>query len=156
MTLPDTDAWKASLQQRQRKLTRPRQTILDVIAEAGQCLTPAEVYLRAKARYPALGLTTVYRTLDLLVDLGYIQRVHGVERCHSYGATRRTHGHHLVCSGCGSTVEFSDCGLDALVAALQARTGFRVDHHILELCGLCPACQRLGRPGCALKGDLHE
>ena len=84
-----------------RKLTRPRQAVLAIITAATRHLTPAEVYRQAKVQYPHLGLTTVYRTLDLLVELGYIQRIHLEEGCHSYAPTARPHGHHLVCSECG-------------------------------------------------------
>lgn len=141
MTLENSMDLKNGLRRKQRKLTRPRQAVLDVIAEAGRHLTPAEVYEKARARYPRIGLTTVYRTLDLLVELGYVQRVHLEQGCHSYASIGQPHGHHLVCSSCGRVVEFEDCDLDPLIEALQRKTGYKVDVHVLELMGRCPACQ---------------
>jgi len=135
----------AGLRQNKRKLTRARQAILDIITQANRHLTPADVYRQAKARYPNLGLTTVYRTLDLLVELGYIQRIHLEAGCHSYAATARPHGHHLVCSECGRAEEFAECDLDTLVRALQTRTGYEIQVHMLELMGRCPACQNKSR-----------
>ncbi len=135
----------AGLRQNHRKLTRARQAILDIITQANRHLTPSEVFRQAKARYPNLGLTTVYRTLDLLVELGYIQRIHLEEGCHSYAATARPHGHHLVCSECGRAEEFAECDLDTLVRALQTRTGYEIQVHMLELMGRCPTCQTKSR-----------
>ncbi len=141
MLTDSTPALKNGLRESKRKLTRPRQIVLDVIARADQHLTPAEIYRQAKAQSPHLGLTTVYRTLDLLIELGYIQRVHFAAGCHSYAAIARPHGHHLVCSECGRAVEFEDCDLDALMQSLQAKTGYTIQVHMLELMGQCPNCQ---------------
>ncbi len=146
---------ETGLRHHRRKLTQPRQVILDVIAEADRHLCPSEVYERGKARYPRLGLTTVYRTLDLLVELGFVQRVHGEGACHSYVATVRPHGHHVLCTGCGRIEEFADCDLGPLVAALETRTGYRIDGHILELSGRCPACQGEGMLRAALCRSEH-
>ena len=132
----------SNLRQNHRKLTRPRQAVLDVIMRAQRHLTPAEVYQKAKKRYPHLGLTTVYRTLDLLVDLGYIQRLHLDEGCHSYVPTQQAHAHPLVCSECGRAEEFADCDLEALIQSLRAKTGYDIDVHMLELVGRCPSCRQ--------------
>jgi Fur family transcriptional regulator, ferric uptake regulator len=131
----------SGLRDNHRKLTRPRRLVLQVVAEAHQHLTPAEVYRRAKAKNPRLGLTSVYRTLDLLVRLGYIQRIHLEEGCHSYAPSARVHGHHLVCSNCGRAEEFEDCDLEPLIKTLQRKTGYRVQVHMLELMGYCPTCR---------------
>lgn len=144
MPTQDARSLKDELHQGQYKLTRPRQAILDVITEASGHLSPAVIHARARERCPRLGLATVYRTLDLLVELGCIQRVHGEDGCHSYAAALRPHGHHLVCSRCGRAEEFADCDLDDLVQELQSRTGYRIDGHLLELFGRCPTCQQQG------------
>ena len=132
---------RASLHQNNRKLTRPRQVVLDIVTQANHHLTPAEIYRQARSRYPHLGLTTVYRTLDLLVDLGYIQRIHLNEGCHSYASRAKPHGHQLVCSSCGRAEEFADCDLEPLIKTLHDKTGYAIEMHMLELMGRCPACQ---------------
>jgi Fur family ferric uptake transcriptional regulator len=136
---------QASLRQHHHKLTRSRQAVLNIVVKANRHLTAAEVYRKAKARHSGIGLTTVYRTLDLLVELGYIQRVHLAEGCHSYASVARPHGHHLVCAECGRAEAFEDCDLASLTRALQARTGYQVNLHVLELMGRCPACQSKAR-----------
>ena len=129
------------LRRNHHKLTRARQAVLDTLATAERHLTPAEIYRQAKTKYPRLGLVTVYRTLELLVEMGYLQRVHATDGCHSYAPSAQAHGHQLICSLCGRTEEFSDCDLEALIESLQNRTGFEINVHMLELMGYCPACQ---------------
>ncbi len=140
LTLPEPEL-SDSLHEHHRKLTRPRRIVLEVITQAEKHLTPQDVYQRAHARHAALGLATVYRTLDLLVELGYVQRVHLDGGCHSYAASAGVHGHQLVCAECGRAEEFADCDLEPLMHALQARTGYAIEVHMLELVGRCPACQ---------------
>jgi Fur family transcriptional regulator, ferric uptake regulator len=132
---------QTGLHARRRKLTHPRQIVLDCIVSAKRHLTPGEIFRKAKAKCPRIGLATVYRTLDLLVELRYIQRVHLTDDCHSYVACMQEHGHHLICSECGRAEEFSDCDLDGLLQSLQAKTGYAIDVHVLELMGHCPKCQ---------------
>jgi Fur family transcriptional regulator, ferric uptake regulator len=139
-------ALETDLRDGHHKLTKPRRAVLDIIAKSERHLTPAEVYRKAKARYPHIGLTTVYRTLDLLVALGAIQRIHLPQGCHSYASAPRVHAHHLVCASCGRAEEFADCDLDSLMASLRAKTGYMIDVHMLELMGLCPACQSHSQP----------
>lgn len=143
MVIKQTDSLRQGLRKSKYKLTRPRQTVLDVVAQADHRLTTAEVYQKAKARYPRVGLTTVYRTLDLLVELGYIQRIHLEEGCHSYAPAVQAHGHQIICSICGRTEEFAGCDLDPLIKILQSRTGYRINVHMLELMGQCPDCQAI-------------
>jgi Fur family ferric uptake transcriptional regulator len=138
-----TDSLRQGLRKSKYKLTRPRQTVLDIVAQADHRLTPAEVYQKAKARYPRVGLTTVYRTLDLLVELGYIQRIHLEGGCHSYASALQPHGHQIICSNCGRTEEFAECDLDPLIKTLQAKTGYTISVHMLELMGQCPDCEAI-------------
>lgn len=140
MTIPVSSGMRDGLREHQRKLTRPRQAILDIIAAAEHHLTPAEIHKRARKKYPHLGLVTVYRTLELLTELGYVQRVHFNDGCHSYIAAAQGHAHHLVCSNCGKAQEFENCELEPLIAKLQRKTGYEINVHMLELMGRCPAC----------------
>jgi Fe2+ or Zn2+ uptake regulation protein len=142
MPTPALDTLETELRVGHHKLTKPRRAVLDIIARSERHLTPAEVYAKAKARYPHIGLTTVYRTLDLLVELGAIRRIHLPEGCHSYASAARAHEHHLVCTTCGRAESFADCDLDPLMDNLRARTGFAIEVHMLELMGICPDCQK--------------
>jgi Fur family transcriptional regulator, ferric uptake regulator len=130
-----------ALADRGYKLTRPRKAVLRVVAESGSSLTPAEIHERARNHYPQVSLVTVYRTLDVLVECGAIRRIHQSDGCHAYARASEGHAHHVICESCHSVVEFDGCDLSDLLAAVQRRTGFRIEGHWLELFGACPKCR---------------
>ena len=125
----DTDQRHQALNARGYKLTAPRRAVHDVIAGMHESLSPAEIHERGRCRYPHLGLVTVYRTLDILVETGVVRRMHRDDGCHGYALAQAAHGHHLICSSCNQVVEFAECGLDGLLKSVARRTGFRVEGH---------------------------
>jgi Fe2+ or Zn2+ uptake regulation protein len=137
----DEQMLAAVLAERGFKLTQPRKAVLKVIAEAGATLTPADIHRRAQAHYEQTGLVTVYRTLDLLAACGVVRKVHQPDGCHSYALASEGHAHHVICQGCQAVVEFDNCDLGGLLAAVQRRTGYQISGHWLELFGLCPNCR---------------
>ncbi len=137
----NTDQLCHELAIRGYKLTAPRRAVLDVIAGMCESLSPAEIYERGQRRYPRLGLVTVYRTLDILVEAGVLRRMHGDDGCHGYALAQAAHGHHLICSSCNQVVEFDGCDLDALFKSVARQTGFRIEGHWLEVFGRCPKCR---------------
>ena len=93
-----------------------------------------------RERRMGIGRATVFRALDLLLELGV------VERPTRPTATTPTsgepsHHHHVVCSRCGRATDIADAGLTTVVDDIEARTGYRIDRHRLELFGVCPVCR---------------
>ncbi len=91
-----------------------------------------------------IGRATVFRTLDLLVSVGALSRIHGVEhgaRCVRYTACAPSHHHHLVCDACGRVEEIRASGLERRIARLAQLHGYQAIAHGLEVHGLCGACQ---------------
>jgi Fe2+ or Zn2+ uptake regulation protein len=142
----DTAMGKA-LRARGMRLTPQRLAIIRVLLEAREHLTPAEVLARGRGDCPGLGLTTVYRTLEMLRESGHVRRIHLDEGCHAYACLQEKEGHHLVCQSCHRVVGFPCTGLTDLVEETAQRTGFFVESHLLELVGLCPACQEPNATG---------
>lgn len=122
------------------RLTQPRLAVLQVLEENDESLSPKEVYRRGKRICGSLGLVTVYRTLDVLTDLGLARRVHSEQRCHAY-ASAGTNRHYVICHRCHRVIEFPCEGLEDLIDYVQERTGYRITDHLLELSGLCPDCR---------------
>jgi Fe2+ or Zn2+ uptake regulation protein len=122
--------------------TQARQAVLRVVGAAGAHLQVAEVHRRALRLSPRIGLASVYRTIDLLDRLGLVKRVHVGHRHRHYAPATESHGHHLVCNGCGRVVEFSDCQVERLAKTLARRTRFVIEGHSIELYGRCPDCRR--------------
>ena len=132
------------LRQRGYKLTPQRKAVLRAIAATQNHLSTAEIYDKVRQEYPGIGLVTVYRTLDILAELGLICKVHAEGNCRSYLMRRPSgHHHHLICSECGTVADFADCDLAVLEKKLNQETGFEVGEHILQFFGLCPDCQRM-------------
>lgn len=133
---------EADLHRRGFRLTKPRRAVLDALLQSERHLTAAQLHTAAQRACPSLSLASVYRTLALLESLGHVQHIHGQDGCQSYAAAPARHSHQLVCSSCGMTCAFTECDLAALVAEIEARTGFCIQEHILELIGLCPNCRQ--------------
>ena len=129
-----------ALRETGHRLTQPRRAVLQVLEESAVQLSPSEIHHRGQQIYPRLGLVTVYRTLELLDELGLARRVHSEGSCHSY-ARAGEDKHYLVCRSCHRVVEFPCEGLDELIEAVERRSGYEIDGHLLELTGLCPECQ---------------
>ncbi|HUV16567.1 MAG TPA: Fur family transcriptional regulator [Pelolinea sp.] len=133
--------WEKELGRGGSRITQPRRAILDIIAESERPLTPQEVYLLAKVRSPRIGLVTVYRTIEKLESLGFVDRVHQTEQCQTVFRGTPEHKHLLVCADCGKSVYFN--GLDVEEKFLDAgkELGYQITGHWLQLSGLCPECR---------------
>jgi Fe2+ or Zn2+ uptake regulation protein len=122
------------------KITPPRLAVLEVIQQKGEHLNPNEVLEQAKAIHPALGRATVYRTLELLTQLGIVRPIYVGESGPTYIRADGNH-HHLVCARCGMVVDFDRCVADEMTEELTTRFGFAITSHLLEFYGFCPDCQ---------------
>ncbi len=122
------------------RLTSARLAVLAVVETSHAHLTPGLVLDEAKSHAPGLGRATVYRTLELLTELGILRPIYlgdgGVYFIRAEGGH-----HHLVCSGCGQVVEFDECMAGEMVQELQERFGYQIDSHLLEFHGRCTVCQ---------------
>jgi Fur family ferric uptake transcriptional regulator len=123
------------------RLTEPRRSLAALIADQEGHFTAAELVAAARARRLDIGRATVFRTLEVLVEIGAVERLDLPTGEHAYVGCEPTHHHHVICSRCGRTNEIDDAGLRTVVQDVARQTGYRVDEHRLELFGLCPACQ---------------
>jgi Fur family transcriptional regulator, ferric uptake regulator len=141
--MPDTLTQLAEqFREHGHKLTQPRRTILRVLVAAPKPLSPAEIQAEGQRYYADLGLVTVYRTIELMEDLGVARSVHLADGCHGYALATPGHTHHVVCERCHATVEIFGCALGDFLESVAERTGYQITGHWLEISGLCPACQQ--------------
>ena len=132
----------AALREHGYKLTPQRRVVIGAIAASPDHLTPADLYQKVHQAHPAIGLTTIYRTLEILARLELICELHAGGSGRSYTTGTREHHHHLICSICGAVVDFSGHHLSRLEARLSRETGFEIEGHLLEFTGRCRNCQQ--------------
>ena len=130
------------LRQRGYRLTPQRRAVLNVIALSQNHLTAADIHQRVRQEHRGIGLVTIYRTLEILSGLGLLCEVHTGGNCRSYLLRRPAHHHHhLICSGCGTVVDFIGCDLGELEQKLSLENGFEIEGHLLEFFGRCHSCR---------------
>lgn len=132
------------LKKKEYKLTPQRLTILQVFMDnAGGHISAEELYSLVKKENPEIGLATVYRTLDLLAELGILMKMDfgdgkaRFELCDN----ELHHHHHLICLSCGKVEEFDMDLLESLEDSISCKTGFKIVDHRLKFYGYCRKCQ---------------
>jgi Fur family ferric uptake transcriptional regulator len=131
----------AELRRRGHRLTPQREMIVEAVAHAGRHVTAEEVFELVRERSNAVNIATVYRTLDLLTELGLFSRtdLNGGTTC--YAAPQHGPHCHLVCRRCRTVIE-ADCDVaTSLRQALQAHYGFAPDLSHFVVYGLCEKCR---------------
>jgi Fur family ferric uptake transcriptional regulator len=144
MTKEASNSLLEALRARGVRLTPQRAIIFEVIEKLHDHITAEEIYQQVQVVSPYISLTTVYRTLELLQELGLVNQTN-LGRGQAYFALK-AHGphHHLVCQECGRIDEFADALLISLRAELKQQYQFEacIDH--MSIFGLCQACRKKG------------
>lgn len=141
MSVLSLEHHKERLRQAGYKLTKARLTVLSVIEQLGGHVTSAEVLDGVNTMDASIGRASVFRTLDLLTRLGIIRPTY----LHSsltpnYVLLPQGHHHHIICTHCSKIIEFEDCGLGDMSAALEKRFHMQLTGHLLEFFGQCEDC----------------
>ena len=136
-----TDIWLTQFQENGYRLTGARRAVVEIVSSSNRALTPVEVYDAAREQYPALGLVSVYRTLEKLEELGLVQRVHQPSGCQAFVTAGTGHQHLLLCKKCGQTTLFEGDDLDNFIQSISRITGYQISEHWLQLFGLCSNCK---------------
>ena len=119
-------------------MTPQRQLVLDAVAELEHA-TPEQICASVQRQAPAVNISTIYRTLDLLEQLGVVRHTHLGHGAPNYSV--REHKHvHLVCHWCGTVEEVPTQLLDPLARQLREEHGFTLDATHVALSGACTSC----------------
>lgn len=124
------------------RLTAPRQTIVELVAPRQDYFSAQEIWDEVQSQHRGIGRATVFRTLDLLVELGVLNRVHVGDGCHRYTVCETTHHHHLMCTDCGSVSAIEADAIEKQIRRMAGDQGFELLTHHLELIGRCTDCRR--------------
>jgi Fur family transcriptional regulator, ferric uptake regulator len=134
------------------RLTVPRETIISILSKTDKHLSADEIYMQAHTENPDIGLTTVYRTMDLLEQTGIVIKFdfgHGkakFELTDEYGDKK--HHHHLLCTKCRKVIDYADFQKEELEyikkveSGLKRKYGFEINAHMINFYGICPDCKK--------------
>jgi Fur family ferric uptake transcriptional regulator len=121
--------------------TPQRRALIAVLSETEGHVTGAELVDRCRRRDPATIPSTVYRTLDVLEDLGIVRHGHGPDGREEYHVMPDAEHGHLHCETCRGSWEISAAEAAAVVASLDAERGFEVDLSHVTIVGRCRDCR---------------
>ncbi len=125
------------------KYTSRRQKVLDVLAHTEYLLSVEEIYQLLVKDDPNISISTVYRTLETFRQAGFVEtnQLPG-ENVLYYELRHEEHAHHLICSQCHKVFHLDECPLEAFESAVAKQHRFVIQHHQLDLFGLCQSCQQ--------------
>jgi Fur family ferric uptake transcriptional regulator len=125
------------------KSTRQRSLIIDIFFAMHGHLSVEEVWARVRQDDPRVSVATVYRTMKLLSESGLAHaRNFGDGQTRYEPAVGREHHDHLICTRCGTIIEFENDQIERMQDAVARKHGFKVTSHKMELYGLCKSCQK--------------
>src|ERR1044071_8726973 len=128
------------------RLTRERVALVREIFSTHYHFEADELLLKMKQKSVKISRATIYRTLELLVKSGMVRRVHlGEDHYHYEHVSGNSHHDHLICTTCGTVIEFSDPDLERRQREICERKRFTPTFHNLQILGICDACRRKGQ-----------
>lgn len=143
--------WYDRLKDSGARLTEPRELVLEILRSADEHLTATDIYVQAHRIKPSIGLTTVYRTLELLIQLGIVQKFELGEGKARFELVDKPEGkghHHLVCLKCRKIIDHSDISedekefLSRIESRLNKKYNFQLLDHLMWFYGVCRDCRR--------------
>ena len=143
------EKFKKLLKEKGLKVTQQRLLVLEVLADhKDRHMTAEDIYELVKEDYPDIGLATIYRTVQLLLEMQLVDRINLDDGCiryeigEFYNGEGKHHHHHLICRKCGKILPFKDDLLEGLERLIVDTTGFHVLDHELKFYGQCEECRK--------------
>jgi Fur family transcriptional regulator, ferric uptake regulator len=135
-----SQTWDDTLRASGYRVTPQRQLVLEAVTRLEHA-TPEEIYAEVKQTAVGVNLSTVYRTLELLEQIGLVTHTHLGHGAHRYHLAADAQHVHLVCRGCGAITQLDPVAVSSLVQALDAEYGFETDVGHLTVFGTCAQCR---------------
>ena len=145
--------WQKHLYNTGFRLTNPREIIINILHNTNKHLSAEDIYIKALKINPSVGLTTVYRTLDLFTQIGVVQKFDFGDGKARYELTnnpkKMNHHQHLICIKCKTIIDFTDFMneelelMNKIEKSLSQKHHFKIMHHTVHFNGLCEKCQKL-------------
>lgn len=124
--------------------TGQRDLIMEIFLRTEEHLTSEDLYWLVQKEDPTVGHTTVYRTLKLLTEAGLAREVRfGDNKTYYEHHYNHEHHDHMICTECGTVIEFFSPDIESLQDQMADKFGFRPTHHSLRMWGVCFECQNM-------------
>ncbi|HPG31329.1 MAG TPA: Fur family transcriptional regulator [bacterium] len=144
--------WCHKLRECGCKMTQPRQIIIEFLSNNYNHLTAEEIFFELRKKFRFIGLTTVYRTLELLVRNGILNKFDIGDGSARFEMAfdkedKQHHHHHLICQCCGTIINYNDFiedelkFLKKLETELSKKYDFKINNHLIQFRGLCKKCK---------------
>ncbi len=128
------------------RMSHPRFLIYQELSNAKKPLSPQELYQSLLKKQKRIGLTSIYRSLDLFESLGMAFKIINGSNVKYKLCESEEHHHHIVCKGCGNVVELDFCDISDWSRKVTESTGYQVTDHQLNFYGFCKECKSSQRP----------
>ena len=128
------------------RLSHPRLLIYQELSDSRSPLSPQELYRCLLKKQRKVGLTSIYRSLDLFESLGIVFRISNGTSVKYKLCQTKDHHHHIVCKACGDVVELDFCDISDWSKKVTESTGYQVVDHQLNFYGFCKTCKPLQNP----------
>jgi Fur family ferric uptake transcriptional regulator len=135
-----SEDWREKLRGQGYRLTPQRELILDAVDTLGHA-TPDEVLAEVRKKSSALNVSTVYRTLEVLEQLGLVRHAHLSDRAPTYHSVRDHEHFHLVCRNCHKVISVGPDVLEPTLVRLREEFSFEADVGHLAVFGRCTDCE---------------
>jgi Fur family transcriptional regulator, ferric uptake regulator len=135
-----TSDWRVRLREKGYRLTPQRELILEAVERLGHA-TPDEVLAEVRTHSTAVNASTVYRTLEVLEELGLVRHAHLSDRAPTYHSMSEHEHFHLVCRNCHRVISVDPDVLTPVSDRLVAEHDFVVDVGHLTVFGRCGSCR---------------
>jgi Fur family transcriptional regulator, ferric uptake regulator len=122
------------------RLTPQRESVLAVICDSEAHLSADEILKRVRTRYPYLNKSAVYRSLELLTQLGLVTQTDLGQGRAQYEVHHHPHHHHLICRKCGTVIQVDQESFEPLGKRLKHKYGFDAELDHFAVFGTCRAC----------------
>ena len=129
------------LRQKGHRLTPQRMLVLEAIEASDDHISAEEIHTQAHAKYPYMSISTVYRTLVLLKELGLVAESDLGGGHFLYHPAGKAHHHHLVCRKCGKVRDIEASVVERLRGELRVRHSFNAELEHMAIFGTCEACR---------------
>jgi Fur family peroxide stress response transcriptional regulator len=131
----------ARLRERNCRITPQRVAILKVFLGSLEHPSVEQVYAEVKGNFPTTSLATVYKTVNLLKEIGEILEISSAEGGSRYDGNKPYPHPHLICTQCKTISDPDLRSLEQITAEVAAVSGYRIVSHQVDFFGICPACQ---------------